>query len=115
MTEAPSHGGQSIRVTTDLATFKDRLRRLLDERENLASLTAGQQDQVHRAIRTFYLRWSHDIEDLLRRNVQPASYALSLQSARHMALLQDQIPYEVLYRTMKDEMDLVAQQLEELV
>jgi CRP-like cAMP-binding protein len=32
-----------------------------------------------------------------------------------MALLQDQIPYEVLYRTMKDEMDVVAQQLEELV
>jgi len=110
-----THGGQPVRLKIPFADFKERIDAILVERENLGALTAGQPAQVRPQMHNFVLNWFRRIEAALRDDLEPASYAQSLQSNRYMAILEDRLPYEGLYRAMDDEMKLVAAQLQELL
>ena len=110
-----THGGQPVRLKIPFADFKERIDAILVERENLGALTAGQPAQVRPQMHNFVLNWFRRIEAALRDDLEPASYAQSLQSNRYMAILEDRLPYEGLYRAMDDEMKLVEARLQELL
>jgi hypothetical protein len=88
-----THGGQPGRLKIPFADFKERIDAILIERENLGALTAGQPAQVRPQMHSFVLNWFRRIEAALRDNLEPASYAQSLQTNRYMAILEDRLPY----------------------
>ena len=103
-----------MRLRLPYDRFASRVEALIADSANLLPIGTGPQPEAAARLRASFLAWMSDVERFLNQAVEPAGFARGLQTSRYIALLQDNISHDSIYRSIESEIALVTDQLNEL-